>query len=58
MRASWLRWTQVNTQLMDVPAQGKKCFSTGRAFSAKDQSCSPPILEDYPFILYMYTLLP
>jgi hypothetical protein len=31
-----------------VPAQGKECFSTGRARSATDQSRSPPILEDYP----------
>jgi hypothetical protein len=30
-----------------VPAQGKECFSTGRASSATDQSRSPPILEDY-----------
>jgi hypothetical protein len=30
-----------------VPAQGKECFSTGRARSARDQSRSPPILEDY-----------
>jgi hypothetical protein len=32
---------------MDVPAQGKECFSTGRARSTTDQSRSPPILEDY-----------
>jgi hypothetical protein len=32
---------------VDVPAQGKECFSTGRARSAMDQSRSPPILEDY-----------
>jgi hypothetical protein len=30
-----------------VPAQGKECFSTRRAGSARDQSRSPPILEDY-----------
>eukprot|EP01047_Picozoa_sp_COSAG01_P114998 COSAG01_NODE_43651_length_427_cov_2.606707_1_plen_58_part_10 len=30
-----------------MPAQGKECFSTGRASSARDQSRSPPILEDY-----------
>jgi hypothetical protein len=30
-----------------VPAQGKECFSTGSASSTRDQSRSPPILEDY-----------
>jgi hypothetical protein len=39
---------------MDVPAQGKECFSTGRARSATDQSRSPPILEDYLSSRYMY----
>jgi hypothetical protein len=37
-----------------VPAQGKECFSTGRASSARDQSRSPPILEDYHAVQYMY----
>jgi hypothetical protein len=37
-----------------VPAQGKECFSTGRASSARDQSRSPPILEDYPLPCMMY----
>jgi hypothetical protein len=39
---------------MDVPAQGKECFSTGRASSARDQSRSPPNPGGLSLYAYMY----